>query len=188
MAAEQQAKKKSQAPQQPKTSLLSQGLIGLTWIILFFFLGSYLITESWTWGYRGKWTNINTYIPRKEMIFTEQELLQYDGSDPKKPIYLAIDGDVYDVTLGGGWYGKGGSYHHFAGKDAARAYVTGCFQDHLTHDTRGLSEEQLKGIAHWKKFYDRHHKYHKIGRVLHDPIPADAPIPKPCKSAVGQKP
>lgn len=97
-------------------------------------------------------------------------------------------GDVYDVTLGGGWYGKGGSYHHFAGKDAARAYVTGCFQDHLTHDTRGLSEEQLKGIAHWKKFYDRHHKYHKIGRVLHDPIPADAPIPKPCKSAVGQKP
>lgn len=66
--ATEQAKKKTQ-PQQPKTSLLSQGLIGLTWIILFFFLGSYLITESWTWGYRGKWTNINTYIPVRASIY-----------------------------------------------------------------------------------------------------------------------
>jgi hypothetical protein len=57
-----QAIKKPQA-QQKQTSLLSQGLIGLAWTLLFFFLGSYLITESWTWGYRGKWTNINTYIP-----------------------------------------------------------------------------------------------------------------------------
>jgi hypothetical protein len=79
---------------------------------------------------------------------------------------------VYDVSQGAGWYGKGGS----------------CFEDHLTHDVRGLSSDQLKGIDHWKKFYDQSHKYHKIGRVLHDPIPDDAPIPKPCKAAVNQKP
>ncbi|KAI8356684.1 cytochrome b5-like heme/steroid binding domain-containing protein [Blakeslea trispora] len=171
-----------------QTSLLSQGLIGLSWLILFFFLGSYLVTESWTWGYRGKWTNIHTYIPRKERIFTEAELAQYDGTDPTKPIYLAIDGDVFDVTQGGGWYGKGGSYHHFSGKDAARAYVTGCFKEHLTHDLRGLSKDQLKGVAHWKKFYQQHHTYHKIGRVLHPTIPQDAPLPKPCASSVGKKP
>ncbi|KAG2235723.1 hypothetical protein INT48_009138 [Thamnidium elegans] len=171
-----------------KSSLLSSGLLALTWTLLFFFLGSYLITESWTWGYRGKWTNINNYIPRQELIFTDAELAQYDGTDRTKPIYLAIDGDVYDVSQGAGWYGKGGSYHHFAGKDAARAYVTGCFEDHLTHDVRGLTSDQLKGLDHWKKFYDSSHKYHKVGRVLHDPIPEDAPIPKPCKTAVGQKP
>ncbi|GAA5804485.1 cytochrome b5-like heme/steroid binding domain-containing protein [Helicostylum pulchrum] len=171
-----------------KSSLLSSGLIALTWTLLFFFLGSYLITESWTWGYRGKWTNINTYIPRQELIFTDAELSQYDGTDRTKPIYLAIDGDVYDVSQGAGWYGKGGSYHHFAGRDAARAYITGCFEDHLTHDVRGLTPDQLKGLDHWKKFYNSSHKYHKVGRVLHDPIPEDAPIPKPCKTAVGQKP
>lgn len=49
-----------------KTSLLSQGLIALSWSILFFFLGSYLITETWTWGYRGKWTNIHSYLPVKK--------------------------------------------------------------------------------------------------------------------------
>ncbi|KAI8983574.1 cytochrome b5-like heme/steroid binding domain-containing protein [Pilobolus umbonatus] len=171
-----------------KSSLLGQGLIGLTWCILFFFLGSYLITETWTWGYRGKWTNMNTYIPRKERIFTDAELSLYDGSDPSLPIYLAIDGDVYDVSEGAGWYGKGGSYSHFSGKDAARAYVTGCFQDHLTHDLRGLTTDQLKGIDHWKKFYEKHHTYYKIGRVIHDPLPEDAPIPPPCKQATGQKP
>lgn len=60
----------------PKSNLLSQGLMALTWTLLFFFCGSFLITETWTWGYRGKWTNINTYIPVKYVFppyFTFQE-------------------------------------------------------------------------------------------------------------------
>lgn len=35
-------------------------------------------------------------------------------------------------------------YHQFAGRDAARAYVTGCFKEHLTHDVRGFNEEEAK--------------------------------------------
>ena len=31
-----------------------------------------------------------------------------------------------------------------AGKDAARAFATGCFATHQTHDTRGLSEKEMK--------------------------------------------
>lgn len=37
-------------------------------------------------------------------------------------------------------YGPGGSYHFFAGRDAARAFVTGCFQEDLTPDLRGVEE------------------------------------------------
>jgi hypothetical protein len=63
-----------------KSSLLSQGLIGLSWSILLFFLASYLITESWTWGYRGKWTNLNTYIPVRTsstLLYDNTQLTKY---------------------------------------------------------------------------------------------------------------
>jgi hypothetical protein len=35
----------------------------LTWGIVLFFVSSYLITDTWTWGYRGKWVNVHTWIP-----------------------------------------------------------------------------------------------------------------------------
>ena len=57
--------------------------------------------------------------------FTADELAQYDGSDLSKPIYLAINGKVFDVSAGPKYYGKGGSYGYFSGKDASRAYITG---------------------------------------------------------------
>jgi predicted heme/steroid binding protein len=64
----------------------------------------------------------------------------YNGEDPSKPIYVALNGSIYDVSAGANTYGPGGSYHFFAGKDAARAFITGCFQDDLTSDLRGVEE------------------------------------------------
>ncbi|KAJ3384735.1 hypothetical protein HDU84_002674 [Entophlyctis sp. JEL0112] len=114
-------------------------------------------------------------------VFTTAELKEFDGSDPSKPIYVAISGKVYDVSAGQKHYGKGGGYSFFAGVDATRAYITGCFQTHLTHDLRGLSEEQLKtDLTHWIDFYEKHEKYFYVGEVKHDPIPDDQPIPEPC--------
>lgn len=34
-------------------------------------------------------------------------------------------------------YGPGGSYSFFAGRDATRAFITGCFAEDLTPDLRG---------------------------------------------------
>jgi hypothetical protein len=31
---------------------------------------------------------------------TEEELRQYDGSDPEKPLLMAIKGQIYDVSQG----------------------------------------------------------------------------------------
>ena len=35
-------------------------------------------------------------------------------------------------------------HHNRAGVDAARAFGTGCFKEHRTHDLRGLSESEIK--------------------------------------------
>ncbi|KAI8053711.1 cytochrome b5-like heme/steroid binding domain-containing protein [Syncephalis plumigaleata] len=159
----------------------------LLMLLVFFFFSSYVITDTWLWGYEGKWSNPRQWFP-KTQVFTEEELLQYTGKDPSLPIYIAINGEVYDVTEGRDYYGPGGSYHFFAGRDAARAYITGCFDTHLTHDLRGLSSDQLKQLDGWRDFYRNSHKYYLAGRVIHPAIPKDAPIPEDCDNAAGQKP
>lgn len=52
--------------------------------------------------------------------FSREELKDFDGSDPSKPIYLGLDGLVYDVTPGKEFYQVGGPYHSLAGKDSSR--------------------------------------------------------------------
>lgn len=69
---------------------------------------------------------------------TDDQLKLYDGTDPTKPIYLALNGTIYDVSAGRKAYGPGGSYSFFAGRDATRAFITGCFDEDLTPDLRGV--------------------------------------------------
>ncbi|KAJ4346170.1 hypothetical protein N0V95_005634 [Ascochyta clinopodiicola] len=103
---------------------------------------SYLSTSgtSMTWGYNGKWTRMREWkgMLRGRVHLTDAQLLSYDGSDPTKPIYLALNGTIYDVSSSPHTYGPGGSYHFFAGRDAARAFLTGCFAEDAVPDLRGV--------------------------------------------------
>ena len=47
-------------------------------------------------------------------IFTKEELSQFTGANDGE-VYLAILGNVYDVTKGRKHYGVGGGYHFFSG-------------------------------------------------------------------------
>lgn len=60
---------------------------------------------------------------------TEEELKAYDGTDPEKPIYLGINGIIFDVSASPAFYGPGGHYNHFVGQDATRAWVTECWDE-----------------------------------------------------------
>lgn len=67
-----------------------------------------------------------------------------------------------------------------AGRDASRAFITGCFETHLTHDLRGLSDKELEALDQWKSFFAEHAKYYRIGRAILPPIDPSSPIPPPC--------
>ncbi|KAF9569444.1 cytochrome b5 [Agrocybe pediades] len=164
------------------------GVLGLLKFIVILLvcvaLAGKFFTGNYTWEHRSKWLQVNTYWPisnatqTNQRLFSERMLAEYNGKDGK-PLYLAIDGDVFDVTKGAA-YQPGGSYHHFVGTDAARAFATGCFATHRTHDLRGLTEKELNSVAHWKKFYANHKDYFKVGRVNHPPIDPASPIPEHC--------
>lgn len=59
-----------------------------------------------------------TVNAKEERFFSLSELSKYDGTQTDRPIYLAFEGQVYDVTMGYKYYSVGGIYHFLAGRDA----------------------------------------------------------------------
>lgn len=155
----------------------------LSGVLLLNAFASWWFTGSSTWGYQGKWINTR-YLKHRlvgsELDLTLQQLSLYNGSDPNLPIYIAINGTVYDVTSSPHMYGPKGPYRFFSGKDAARAFVTGCFQkdDEFTYDLRGLDEEEAAhDIKGWRDFFEDSPKYWYVGTVQHDPLTGEPPSP-----------
>jgi len=95
----------------------------------------------------------------KLRIFTIDELSKYDGNENSLGLYLALLGVVYDVSGGSQYYGPGGGYSFFAGKDASRAFVTGQFSEEgLIDDVSGLSHGDYTGLEEWQQFYEKDYK------------------------------
>lgn len=191
-------------------------LVGIT------IAASYYMTsgESFIFGLPRPWftkpAEIKQYL-RGPVYLTPQELAKFDGSDPKSPIYLAINGTIFDVSAGAHTYGPGGSYHAFAGHDASRAFVTGCFMEDRTSDLRGAEEvylpiedpdevissgerktraEREKRVAkkrvqdevdRWVQFYSNSEKYFEVGKVIGVSDPTD-PAPTLCAQAQKGRP
>ena len=87
-------------------------------------------------------------------MFSEAELGRYDGSPGSPGLLLALLGEVYDVSGGSQYYGPGGGYSFFAGRDASRAFVTGQFDSAgLVDNVEGLASSDYLGLEDWAKFY-----------------------------------
>ncbi|MBA0811666.1 hypothetical protein Gohar_003542, partial [Gossypium harknessii] len=99
------------------------------------------------------------------MDLTPQQLIQFNGSDPSKPIYVAINGRIYDVTAGKSFYGPGGAYAMFAGKDASRALAKmSKNEEDVCPNLDGLSEKEMDVLNDWVKKFEA--KYPVVGRVI----------------------
>ncbi|CAM0956568.1 unnamed protein product [Alopecurus aequalis] len=94
----------------------------------------------------------------------EEDLRQYDGTDPKKPLLMAIKGQIYDVTQSRMFYGPGGPYALFAGKDASRALAKMSFEPQdLNGDLTGLGPFEIDALQDWE--YKFMSKYVKVGTI-----------------------
>lgn len=78
-------------------------------------------------------------------------------------LYLAILGNVYDVSSGAKYYALGGSYAFFTGKDSSRSFSTGDFTNDLNDKIDDLTEQQVADIFNWKSNFDE--KYIFLGHL-----------------------
>ncbi|KAK4172671.1 cytochrome b5-like heme/steroid binding domain-containing protein [Triangularia setosa] len=115
-------------------------------------------------------------LPKEEpavvfQTFTPRTLLPYNGEN-NMPVYLAVKGRVFDVTRGRNFYGPGGPYANFAGRDASRGLAKGSFdEDMLTKDLDGpldtlsdLTKDELEAMAGWEERFME--KYLVVGKLV----------------------
>ena len=88
------------------------------------------------------------------------------------PVYLSVRGRVFDVTSGRNFYGPGGPYENFAGRDASRGLACGSFdEDMLTKDLggplddlKGLGNEEMEALQGWEERFLE--KYLVVGKLI----------------------
>jgi membrane-associated progesterone receptor component len=108
--------------------------------------------------------------------FTPPELFPYNGLNGM-PVYLAVRQRIFDVTSGRNFYGPGGPYANFAGRDASRGLAFGSFdEDMLTKDLDGpldtlgdLQAEQREALQGWEDRFSE--KYLVVGKLV--PVGSD---------------
>ncbi|GFR47473.1 hypothetical protein Agub_g9202 [Astrephomene gubernaculifera] len=99
-----------------------------------------------------------------ERILTAQELKEYDGADPTKPVYIAVKGTVYDVSTSREFYGVGGPYEAFAGRECARALaIMKVDPSECNQNLTDCSEKQLKTLDDWIAKFNT--KYPVVGKL-----------------------
>ena len=105
-----------------------------------------------------------------DVPYTQKQLKEFDGSDPSKPIYVAIkgtlplppvpfpaheqEGTVFDVSKKVDVYGKGNTYNLFAGKDASKALgMSSLKPEDAVSDYSTLPENEMKVLEDWYAFF-----------------------------------
>ena len=114
-------------------------------------------------------------LPDPTRILSTEELRKYDGTSDEipegyatAPIYIGANNKVYDMSFGGvTFYGPGGPYHKFAGRDASRALALMSLDVKDVENTSiaDCTEKQLKVMNDWIKTFEERKKYPVVGRL-----------------------
>lgn len=96
--------------------------------------------------------NVLEKLPKQD--FTREQLKFYDGIKSEGRILVAVLGKVFDVSTAADFYGPGGPYSVFAGRDASRALATFSVEPSLFRDTyddlSDLKPSQLDSVKEWE--------------------------------------
>jgi membrane-associated progesterone receptor component len=104
------------------------------------------------------------YQPQQVGEITLEELSKCTGEDPFRPILVALRGKVYDLTDARNFYGPGGTYHVYAGREAARALAKMSLSaEECTGEISDLDEKEMITLEKWEAKFSA--KYKVVGQV-----------------------
>ena len=111
----------------------------------------------------------NYYYTTHSILFssiTPDQLRAFDETDDKK-IYVAMKGDVFDVSKARHMYGPDGGYHCFAGREASRAMAKMSFEesDLNSLDLSDLNAFEKSILNDWHDKFKYSKGYPIVGRV-----------------------
>ncbi|KAG7885646.1 hypothetical protein KL938_000678 [Ogataea parapolymorpha] len=127
-------------------------LVAIVVILATFFLGSTIFAPSRT-------VEINPAaddVAVEEQEFTPRTLYKYNGFDLEQ-IYIAVKGNVYDVSKSRQFYGPSGPYSNFAGHDASRGLAKNSFDEckYLLFVSTNLEEIKESGeLAQYAYYHE----------------------------------
>ncbi|KAH8404927.1 hypothetical protein KR222_010674 [Zaprionus bogoriensis] len=106
-------------------------------------------------------------LPKLRCDFTIKELRPFDGTQPDGRVLVAVNGNVYDVTKGKRFYGPGGPYASFAGRDASRNLATFSVIPNDSEEYDDLSDlgaMEMDSVRDWDMQFKE--KYDCVGKLL----------------------
>ena len=112
--------------------------------------------------------------PEPPRNFTAKQLRFFDGKkDPKseedKPVYLSLNGTVFDVSKGRDFYGPDGPYEKFAGRECGVALAKMSFdEEHLDNveGCKSLNFGDKNQLNEWYEKFKYYRGYPEMGRLV----------------------
>jgi membrane-associated progesterone receptor component len=107
--------------------------------------------------------------------FTREEIREYDGKEGR-PIYICIANKVFDCSEAANFYGPGGSYEAFAGRDITRAAAKFSTEERYLASPSlvGLTLSELDSFKHFHNVFNG--KYPIVGKLRKDLFVGSAPV------------
>lgn len=128
----------------------------------------------------------NEEEPEPPRNFTKEQLAYFDGkkdekTEEDKPLYLSLEGTVFDVSKGKDFYGPGGPYELFAGHECGVAMAKFSFETALLDDVKGCADlkpgEKVE-LEGWIEKFTHYRCYPVKGKLIEDVPTSDRIISK----------
>ena len=160
----------------PTSNLLSYSVILLITFLLFKMFGSKSAQSSPTT------IEEEPEEPDPPRNFTSSQLRLFDGTsasvptaagsqEEQKPVYLSVHGTVFDVSNGRNFYGPGGPYEVFAGRECGAALAKMSFDDEFLDQIdlcESLNFGEREQLNEWISKFRDYKCYPVLGRLVPD--------------------